>query len=640
MWTTWIRGSSINVVGEGALAAEPGQRDVDDLLRLAVSRPRDALARAHGILAGRPGPHEASIAHQAAGIVLRDIGDVNAGVRELRGALRLARRTASAEREADVLGSLGTALVHTGRTADGLAAFDRAIRLSAGVLTGRVLHRRGIVLWTLGRYSAALDDFRRAVSVLERADDRVWMARALSGRGLVYLAIGSPGRADADFVAAGRLYAETNQELAAAHAVLNRGVAAFRSGDLPAALSLFEEAASRYRPLNVPTPGLSLDRCDVLLAAGLADEALAEADAAVRDIEEAHGRSTRKAELLLTAATCALAADQPQAALDRAQAAYRLFRSQESAWWQAHAGLLLARARYAADPVSGQLLRQANLAIVRLEGLGSGEATQAHLLAGRVALDLGRYPEADRHLGAAARSRRHGPAMARASGWLGEALRADAAGEPRPMLAACRRGLEVLDEHRFTLGASELRAQATAHGAELAALAQRHAAHAHRPRFFLAWTERWRATALAVPAVRPSADAELNAGLAALREATSRLDEARRQGMPAGALQREQLRLEGVVRTRSRQARGGGDTGRAVIDIEELLDQLGTTLLIEIVDVDGALHVLACGAGRVRQFTAGRTQDAIRAAEFARFALRRLARSRPGGDPDSALAPS
>src|SRR5260370_1085131 len=175
MWTTWIRGSSINVVGEGALAAEPGQRDVDDLLRLAVSRPRDALARAHGILAGRPGPHEASIAHQAAGIVLRDIGDVNAGVRELRGALRLARRTASAEREADVLGSLGTALVHTGRTADGLAAFDRAIRLSAGVLTGRVLHRRGIVLWTLGRYSAALDDFRRAVSVLERADDRVWM---------------------------------------------------------------------------------------------------------------------------------------------------------------------------------------------------------------------------------------------------------------------------------------------------------------------------------------------------------------------------------------------------------------------------------------------------------------------------------
>ena len=64
-----------------------GQRDVDDLLPLALSRPHDALARARAVLAGRPGPYEASVAHQAAGIVLRDIGDVDAAVGELRGAL-------------------------------------------------------------------------------------------------------------------------------------------------------------------------------------------------------------------------------------------------------------------------------------------------------------------------------------------------------------------------------------------------------------------------------------------------------------------------------------------------------------------------------------------------------------------------
>ena len=91
--------------------------------------------------------------------------------------------------------------------------------------------------------------------------------------------------------------------------------------------------------------------------------------------------------------------------------------------------------------------------------------------------------------GGAAR-RCHGSA-----GWLGEALRAEAAGRPGRMLAACRRGLDVLDEHRLTLGASELRAQATVHGAELAALAQRHAARARRPRLLLTWSERWRATA-------------------------------------------------------------------------------------------------------------------------------------------------
>ena len=115
------------------------------------------------------------------------------------------------------------------------------------------------------------------------------------------------------------------------------------------------------------------------------------------------------------------------------------------------------------------------------------------------------------------------------------------------MLAACRRGLDVLDEHRFTLGASELRAQATVHGAELAALAQRHAAAAHRPRLLLEWAERWRATALAVPAVRPPADVELSASLAALRRVTSEVQEARRTGEPTprypGA-----ARLENVVR--------------------------------------------------------------------------------------------
>ena len=633
-----MRGSNIAFVGEAALTAESGQRDADDLLLLTLSRPREALAKARAILAERPGPHEASIAHQAAGIVLRDIGDVGAGVRELRGALRLARLTGSAEREADVLASLGLAFVHAGRTAEGLAAFDRAIQLSSGLLLGRVLHRRGNVLWILGRHAAALNDFRRAVEVLRRASDQVWTARALNGRGLVYAAAGSPRRADADFVAAGRLFAETGQELEVAHTVVNRGLAAFRSGDFPAALSFFAEAASRYQPLNVPTPDLSLDRCDALLAAGLVSDALAEADAAVRDIEQARGRSTKKAELLLAAANCALAAAQPHEALDRAQAAYRLFRSQQNAWLQAQARLVLIQAQYAVGPVTGRLLHAADRAAIGLEELGSGQAAQAHLLAGRVALDLGRRAEADRHLAAAARSRRHGPAMARATGWLGEGLRADAAGQPRRLLAACRRGLEVLDEHRFTLGASELRAQATAHGAELAALAQRHAARARRPRVFLAWTERWRATALTVPAVRPSADSELNAGLAALREVTGRLDEARRKGAPTVALQREQLRLEGVVRARSLQARGGGGHGQAVIDVAELLDQLGGTLLIEIADVDGVLNVLVCGDGRVRQLTAGRTADAVRAAEFARFALRRLAHSRPGDDPDSAQA--
>jgi tetratricopeptide (TPR) repeat protein len=610
----------------------------EDLLQLAGSRPREALALARTVLDGRPDPRQASIAHQAAGIVLRDTGDVDAGVRELRAAASIARRSGLTDREADAQCSLGVALIFTGRTAQGLAAFDRAIRQASDLLLGRVLYRRAIALWTLDRYAAALADVRRAVDLLERADDLVWTARAVNARGVLHMNVGNPARADADFVAAGRLYEHTSQELESIYTVSNRGQAAFRLGDLPAALSFFDQAAARRRQLEVPGPELSRARCAVLRAAGLTTDALHEADEAVREIVRTNGQSTKRADLLLTAADCALAAGQPTVAIDRAQAACRLFRLQQRAEFLAQAQLMLAQARYAVGPASGRLLSAADRAASRLDDSKSREAARAHLLAGRIALDLGRAGAAERHLTAAAAGRRRGPAIARASGWLSAALLAEAAGQPRRMLASCRRGLDVLDEYRWTLGASELRAQATAHGRELAALALRHAAHANRPRSFLSWAERWRATAMTVPAVRPSADPELNADLAALRAVTTRIDEARAEGKPTAGFERDQVRLEGAVRARSLRTRGGPDSGRSGVDISELLDRLGRVQLVEIVDIDGELHVLACQAGRVRQLRAGRTEDAIRAAEFGGFALRRLARRRAGVDPQSALA--
>ena len=622
----------------GGRAAAADTREVDDLVALATSQPWAALTRARAVLAGRPGPHDASVAHQAAGIVLRDYGDVEAGVRELRQALRQARRTGSADRETDVLAGLGVALVFAGRTAAGLAAFEAAIGRSSGVLAARVRFRRAVVFFRLGRFPAALEDARHAVAVLRRAGDLLWTARALNTRACIYLSLGSTSRADADYVSAARLYSTIGQELEALDPVVNRAMTAFASGDLPAALARLDAAAPRFQQLNVPITRLRSERCAVLLAAGLAGDALAEAETALREIDEIHGRLTQKADLLLMAANCALAATRPQAALDWAQAASRMFKSQRSAWRQAHAARVLVQARYEVGPVSASLLREANRAAARLDELGSSDAAQAHLLAGRIALDLGHRDDTERHLAALARTRRRGPALSRVSGWLGEALRAEAAGRPGRMLAACRRGLDVLDEYRLTLSASELRAQATLHGAELAALAQRHAAQAGRPRLLLTWGERWRATAYAVPPVRPSADAELNASLAALRSVTRDLDQARSQGRPSASLQKEQQRLETEVRARALRARGNEPWTRVPFSPADLLDELGSAQLIEIVDVDGDLHVLTSGSGRIRQFATGHASDAMKAADFARFALRRLASSRPDDDPASALA--
>src|SRR5882724_8546514 len=122
---TRTRDQALLVPG-GTTPPRPPDQTVEDLIPLTGVSPRAALAAARSLLASGPGPRDASIAHQAAAIVLRDFGDVGAAIREFRLAARLARAAADPEREADVLTSLGTALVMAGRTAAGLAALDAA----------------------------------------------------------------------------------------------------------------------------------------------------------------------------------------------------------------------------------------------------------------------------------------------------------------------------------------------------------------------------------------------------------------------------------------------------------------------------------------------------------------------------------
>src|SRR6266700_663661 len=207
------------------------------------------------------------------------------------------------------------------------------------------------------------------------------------------------------------------------------------------------------------------------------------------------------------------------------------------------------------------------------------------------------------------------------------------------MLGACRRGFDLIDQHLLTLGATELRARATMQGAEFAVLAQRHAVRAGRPRQLLQWSERWRATALAAPPVRPVDDAELQADLTAVRDVAHRLDQARAAGQPTTRLAREQLRLESAVRERVMRTRGNGHPGNWDFSITQLLAELGTARLVQIVEIEGDLHLLVCGSGRVRQFTAGRLADAAREIDYARFGLSRLAHGRPPGRRPTGAAP-
>ena len=332
-------------------------------------------------------------------------------------------------------------------------------------------------------------------------------------------------------------------------------------------------------------PDLSIDRCSVLLTAGLPHDALLEADRAIRRLEAGRGQPAKRAELLLTAGSAALDAGFPQAALSRARAAGQLFRAQRRTWWHAHARFVLVRARYLAGPASPQLLRQAGECAAVLDRLGSGQAPQARLLAGRVALALGRARGADHHLALAARSRlRPGPPLSRANGWLAEALRAEAAGSPRRVLAACRRGFEVLDEHSLTLGATELRAQATARAPSWPPW--RSAGPCGRAGRGACWPGVNAGGPRSRPCPPSPADEPgLQAELTAFRAVARRLDRVQSRGEPTAALQREQLRLEGAIRSRAMRSPGSGVPRRYDFGPGALLDRLGTARLIEIVDI-------------------------------------------------------
>ena len=613
---------------------DTGKRPSDpaELLPLASSRPHDALLAARSLLAGQPSPYDASLAHHAIGIVLRDRGDLQAAITELRRGVRLARASGQPEREADVQATLGTALAWTGRSRQGLAILDQAVEASHGGPTGRTLMRRATILYEQGRFREAQNDLSRSLLYLRRAGDRVWEARSLMLRAHVFLAFGLPRRAARDFARTEQLFAVTGQEREYAMARHDRGLVALIRGDLPEALTYFDEAANRYDALGITNPDLALDRCSALLAAGLAVEAAQETETALSRVPREGSTAYKTADLLFAAATAGLAAGDPATARQRARQAHQLYRTQQRAIWEPRAALVLAEARYATGERSAVLFRYAEEVATRLEASRASEAMQAHLLAGRIALSRGSVTQADPHLERAARSRRRGPPLPRSVAWLARALQADARGDARATAAACTRGLDALEEHQMRLGATELRAYGTAHGAELATLAQRDALRRGDARRLLFWSERWRATALAARSTSAGEDKELASELEALRSVSRLLGETEVAASRRNALERERRRLEAAVQTRTRRLPGSHQPGGGQFDLDELFAELGPNTLIELVTVDGVLHAVVVAGRRVRMHTIGSVPE--REVEMNRFVLRRLGygRSHPGDE--------
>jgi tetratricopeptide (TPR) repeat protein len=596
----------------------------DKLLALALSRPSEALAAAREVLARHPPAAQAAVAHQAAGVVSRDFGDIGQAIEEFKKARRFARKAGDHDRESDVSASLAAALVLAGQSRRGLSILDTLLEHCHGVSAGRILIRRAGVFYILGRNTEALRDAQAAVDLLTGAGDLVWEARALHWRAAVYLAMGEIQRADTDYAGAEALWVECAQQLEYADARYERGLAAHSRGDLPTALAHLDHAEALFDQLGVFQAEFFVNKCTVLLAAGLVHDALLEAKAAVARIERDHGSATRRAELVYSSALAAAATGDLGLAQERSEEALRLFRRQQRPWWAARAELTLLLCRFGEDgDRAAALLPAARRVTTRLDTMDYARAIDAHLLTGRIALAAGRRDEAARHLRTAANARHRGQLRTRGVGWLAQATWAEAEQRWRGMLAACDRGLALLDLHLQTLGATELRTLATVNGAQLADMALRHAIRRGDARLFLEWSERWRGTMLRVTPVRPSADSDLVADLAALRNVAARVDSAQDSRAAAPALERERRRLETAVRQRVLRTPAAGAAQAESFRTADLLGELDGTNLIELTDVDGQLRAAVVAGGRLHLVHVGPTQAAVHALGHALFALRR-----------------
>ena len=599
------------------------------MLRLALSRPHEALEASRSILATRPADEAASYALQAAGVASRELGHGGDALRFIRRALRAAERASLEDRAADVMATLGATLAQAGRTHEAMEALDHAVSASRGLHAARCRVRRGAVLQMLGRNDEALSDLRRAIPLLRGSDD-VYEARALTFRAFAYDELGDFARSDRDLARSEMLMQAAGQQLESAMARTNRGHVAYRAGDLPAALRHYDAAEELWRATDTPSPQLELDRCRLLLAAGMPEDAFRHARGAAQLLELNTSQAHIRAEALLAAASAGLAAGDAKGALEVAHLGTRLFRQQGRDRWAARALRAELLARWSGGEATTALLDAAAAVSTQLSDLRDPDATEARLLAGRVALALGRQEEATLHLELAARARRTGSAISRTTGWLAKALLAESRGDARASLSACRRGLDLLDEHRLSLGATEMRARATVHGTELASLATRHAARAGDAVRLLEWSERWRATTLTSEPVRPPDDDALAADLSALRGVTLRIAELRAEGTSTLGSEREQTRLEAAVRGRTLRTSGTiGTTAvtAARVDVRRIRAALGSTTLVELVEVDGTLHAVTVGPGGTRLREVGSAARAEDELDFARYGLRRAAMS-------------
>jgi len=551
------------------------------------------------------------------------LSDIEAALSHLQRAVAVAVEHELEPEAAEARMTLSLTLAFAGDNRGALREVTAAAIGVTGPEAARLEMQRALILQRLGRHEDAFEGYRRALPVLRRAGDTLWEARVLNNRGILHAFLGDQRSAQQDLVRAERLYAGLGQDLWRARVQHNLGFAAGRQGDVPRALEWFDRCDEYLVAHDISRAESLIDRCEVLLSARLVREARKTAQLAVAELERRHLASTL-AEGRLVLAEAALMDGDFAAARDEADRARRAFTRQQRTPWAALARHASLRAAWLGGDDSVTVAAARGAATALAAAGWTTAALEARVIAGQIALREGRLRVARRELEHAAAARRRGPVALRVFAWHAQALLRNAEGDRRGAAAAVDSGLRLLEQHRSSLGATELRAYASEHGLELATLGVRLALEQRDARGVFVAAERWRAGTLWLRPVRPPNDRKLADDLAALRRVSAEVEQTALSGGETATLLHRQAALEASIRRNSRRSPGLGGHVMPRVSVAALSETLGERSLAEFVVIEGMLHAVVVARGRAALHDLGPVERVSAEIDWLRFGLQRL----------------
>jgi tetratricopeptide (TPR) repeat protein len=565
------------------------------------------------------------IAERALGLAARELNNLTAARRHLRRSIKIAEVAGLTREAATTKGRLAYVVSLGGDTESALVRLDTPMSEITGVTRAQLRVQRALVLQRAGRIEEALEQYRLAIPPLQRGGEYLDEARARSNRAVLQTYRGNYSAAESDLRRAEALAPLAGEGVSLAKIHHNLGYVAACRGDVPEALTWFDQAQAEFAALGRSEATALADRCEVLLSVGLAAEGLDTALRAVTEFEQ-RGSALDLAEARLMAARAALLAGDPVTAARSARQARTEFRRQKRVGWEALAEYVIARSRLSQRPRSA-ISGLTDIADKLTEAGWLLPALELRLVWSTAALAHGYSSLAVEQLQVVSSCRGKRPALIRGHAWHAEALLRQLGGDVPGCRSALRAGLRALDQFHATLGATDLQAHAASQAEELAVLGCRLALDEGSAVGVLEWAERWRAGTLRRRPVRPPHGREIERLLAELRRLCVEMEAAALEGRATAKFLHQQAALEAAIRDKTRHA-PGSRVSRLIAppSVRELRHALGEKTLVEFISIDGRLYAVTVTPQRTRLFELGTVAEVLSEADSLRFSYARLAR--------------